>query len=131
MKYQVKVDGKVYEVEIEKVGGPKPLSMADFGPAPAPAPQAAPQPAPAPQAAPQPAPAASSGGGEQVTSPMPGNILRVVVNEGDQVTAGDVILILEAMKMENEIVAPVDGKVALKVRAGETVDTDQLLAEIN
>ncbi|WP_138159851.1 biotin/lipoyl-containing protein [Peptoniphilus catoniae] len=135
MKYQVKVDGKVYEVEVEKVGGaPKSLSMADFA-APAaptaPAPQAAPaapKAEPAPQAAP--APAASTGG-EQVIAPMPGNILKVLVNDGDQVAAGDIVVILEAMKMENEIVAPTAGTVTMKVKAGETVDTDQLIAEIN
>ncbi|WBW49953.1 biotin/lipoyl-binding protein [Peptoniphilus equinus] len=151
MKYQVKVDGRVYEVEVERAGGSsRPMSMADFGapqapaapqyvapqPAPqyvAPQPAPTPQPAPAPQAAPQPAPApakAPSGNGEAVESPMPGTILRVNVKDGDTVSAGDVILILEAMKMENEIVAPADGTVSLNVKQGDTVDTDQVLAEI-
>ena len=135
MKYQVKVDGKVFEVEVEKVGGaPKSLSMADFGQPAAPvapaAPQAAPQ--PAPQAAPAPAAApAASGSGENVVAPMPGNILKVLVNDGDKVSAGDVVVILEAMKMENEIVAPADGTISMKVKVGETVDTDQLIAELN
>ena len=61
---------------------------------------------------------------------MPGTVLRLNVNSGDTVAAGDVILILEAMKMENEIVAPCAGKVTLKVTAGETVDTDALLASV-
>lgn len=136
MKYQITVDGKVFEVEVEKVGGGhKSLSMADFGaPAAAPVQQAAPAPAaaPAPQAAPAPAaaPAAASTGGEQVISPMPGNILKVNAAEGSHVEAGDVILILEAMKMENEIVAPCAGTVSVKVKSGDTVDTDQLLAEV-
>ena len=135
MKYQVKVDGKVFEVEVVKVGGaPKSLSMADFGQPAAPAaPQAAPaapQAAPAPKAEPAPAPAAS-GSGENVVAPMPGNILKVLVNDGDQVSAGDVVVILEAMKMENEIVAPADGKISMKVKVGETVDTDQVIAELN
>lgn len=135
MKYQVTVDGKVYEVEVEKVGAAhKSLSMSDFGMAPAqpvqPVQQAPVQQAPV-QAVPvqQAAPAASTGG-EQVISPMPGNILKVNVSEGQQVNAGDVILILEAMKMENEIVASCAGTVSVKVKAGDTVDTDQLLAEI-
>lgn len=138
MKYQVTVNGKVFEVEVEKVGGGyKSLSMADFGAAApvapvapvAPAAPAAPAPAAAP-AAPAAAPAAASTGGEAVASPMPGNILKVNVNDGDSVNAGDVILILEAMKMENEIVAPCAGTVSVKVKAGDTVETDQLLAEV-
>ncbi len=139
MKYQVKVDGKVFEVEVEKVGGgygsltPGSLTAA---PAAAPvAPAAAPvaPAAPAPQqAAPAPAPAAApaAGGAGDVVSPMPGTVLKLNVNNGDTVASGDVILILEAMKMENEIVAPCAGKVTLKVTAGETVDTDALLAVV-
>ena len=143
MKYQVKVDGKVFEVEVEKVGGGyQSLTPASLTAAPvaAPvAPQAAPAPAapvqaaaPAP-AAPAPAPAAApaaSGGSGDVISPMPGTVLRLNVNNGDTVASGDVILILEAMKMENEIVAPCAGKVTLKVTAGETVDTGALLAVV-
>lgn len=134
MKYQVKVDGKVFEVEVEKVGGGyQSLTPASLTAAPvaAPvAPQAAPAPAaPVQAAAPAPAPAASGGAGE-VVSPMPGTVLRLNVNNGDTVASGDVILILEAMKMENEIVAPCAGKVTLKVTAGETVDTDALLAVV-
>ena len=135
MKYQVKVDGKVFEVEVEKVGGGyQSLTPASLTAAPVAAPvapraapaQAAPVPAPA---APAPAPAASGGSGD-VISPMPGTVLRLNVNNGDTVASGDVILILEAMKMENEIVAPCAGKVTLNVKAGETVDTDALLASV-
>lgn len=140
MKYQVKVDGKVFEVEVEKVGGgyqsltPGSLTAAPAAPA-APAPQAA-APAPAAPAEPAPAPAApaaapaASGGSGDVVAPMPGTVLKVNVNSGDTVASGDVILILEAMKMENEIVAPCAGKVTLNVKAGETVDTDALLASV-
>ena len=142
MKYQVKVDGKVFEVEVEKVGGgyqsltPASLTAAPVAapvapqaaPAPAPVQAAAPAPA-APAPAPAAAPAASGGSGD-VISPMPGTVLRLNVNNGDTVASGDVILILEAMKMENEIVAPCAGKVTLKVTAGETVDTDALLAVV-
>ena len=149
MKYQVKVDGKVFEVEVEKVGGgyqsltPASLTAAPVAapvapqaaPAPAapvqaaPVQAAAPAPAPAP-AAPAPAAPAASGGAGDVISPMPGTVLRLNVNNGDTVASGDVILILEAMKMENEIVALCAGKVTLKVTAGETVDTDALLAVV-
>ena len=141
MKYQVKVDGKVFEVEVEKVGGgyasltPASLTAAPAAPAPqaaAPAPQAAaPAPAPAAPAEPAPAaPAAPAGGAGDVVAPMPGTVLKVNVNNGDTVASGDVILILEAMKMENEIVAPCAGKITLNVKAGETVDTDALLASV-
>ena len=140
MKYQVKVDGKVFEVEVEKVGGGyQSLTPASLTAAPAaPAPQAA-APAPAPAApaaptAPAPAPAAPAaapaGGAGDVVAPMPGTVLKVNVNNGDTVASGDVILILEAMKMENEIVAPCAGTVTLNVKAGETVDTDAVLASV-
>ena len=127
MKYQVKVDGKVFEVEVEKVGGGyQSLTPASLTAAPAAAPAA-----PAPQAAAPAAPAAApAGGAGDVVAPMPGTVLKVNVNNGDTVAEGDVILILEAMKMENEIVAPCAGKVTLKVTAGETVDTDALLAVV-
>ena len=132
MKYQVKVDGKVFEVEVEKVGGgyasltPGSLTAAPAAPV-APAPQvAAPAPAPAAPAAPAPA----AGGAGDVVAPMPGTVLKVNVNNGDTVASGDVILILEAMKMENEIVAPCAGTVTLNVKAGETVDTDAVLASV-
>ncbi|MGO1580580.1 MAG: biotin/lipoyl-containing protein [Peptoniphilaceae bacterium] len=128
MKYQVKVDGRVFDVEVEKIGGgAKPLTMADLT---APSAPAAPvqQAAPAPTPKAEPAPAST--GGEKVISPMPGNIWKVVAKEGSKVSAGDVILILEAMKMENEIVAPCDGTVSIKVSEGQAVDTDALLAEV-
>jgi hypothetical protein len=131
MKYQVKVDGKVFEVEVEKVGGgyasltPGSLTAAPVAPV-APAPAAA----PVAPAAPAPAAAPAAGGAGDVVAPMPGTVLKINVNNGDTVAAGDVILILEAMKMENEIVAPCAGKVTLKVTAGETVDTDAVLASV-
>ena len=133
MKYQVKVDGKVFEVEVEKVGGgyssltPTSLTAAPQAPV---APAAAPVQAAPVAAAPAPAAAPAAGGSGDVVAPMPGTVLRLNVNSGDTVAAGDVILILEAMKMENEIVAPCAGKVTLKVTAGETVDTDALLASV-
>ena len=143
MKYQVKVDGKIFEVEVEKVGGgyqsltPGSLNAAGaFQPQAQPVQQQAqPAPAPAPAAAAAPAapaaPAASGSGADgEVVSPMPGKILKVIADNGAHVEAGDVILILEAMKMENEIVAPIAGTVSLSVSVGQTVDTDALLATV-
>lgn len=125
MKYVVTINGKQYDVEVEKVsGGYKPMSMgAKAAPAPAAPAPAAPAPAPAaPKAAPV------SAGDNTVTSPMPGTILGVKVKEGDAVKAGQLVIILEAMKMENEIVAPADGVVAsVAVKEGDTVETDATL----
>ena len=137
MKYQVKVDGKIFEVEVEKVGGgyqsltPGSLNAAGaFQPQAQPVQQQAQPAAPAP-AAPAAAPAASGSGADgEVVSPMPGKILKVIADNGAHVEAGDVILILEAMKMENEIVAPIAGTVSLSVSVGQTVDTDALLATV-
>ncbi len=111
-KYRVNVNGTAYEVEIEEMTG-----------APAAAPAAA-----APAAAPAPA---ASGAGESITSPMPGNILAVNVAAGDMVRKGQVLMILEAMKMENEIMAPHDGKVtAVAVTKGAAVESGALLCTI-
>lgn len=126
MKYVVTINGKKYDVEVEKVsGGYKPMSMSTpaAAPVPAPAPVATPAPAPAPKAA-----APASAGSSVVTSPMPGTILGVKVAAGDTVKSGQVVVILEAMKMENEIVAPADGVVeSVSVKVGDTVDTDATL----
>lgn len=114
-KYVVTLNGKNYEVEVEKNTAKITNTTAAAAPAAAPAPKAAPAPAPvaAPAPAPAPAPvAAAPAGGANVTAPMPGTVLNVVAPVGTAVKAGDVILILEAMKMENDIVAPCDGTVA-------------------
>ena len=114
-KYRVNVNGTVFEVEVEDITGT--AAAAAPAAAPAPAPVAAPVAAPAPVAA---APA----GGESVTSPMPGNIVKVNVSAGQAVKSGDVLIILEAMKMENEIVAPHDATIAqILVDNGAKVDT--------
>lgn len=124
MKYKVTLNGKTYEVEVEKG---KAILLDEYEAlAPAPAAEAAPAPATAPAAPAAPAPAApvDLAAGETVSAPMPGNILRVDVNQGDTVKAGQILIILEAMKMENEIVAPKDGTVAQVVTSkGAVVDT--------
>ena len=110
-KYRVNVNGTVYEVELEDITGS----------APAAAPVAAPAAAPA-------APAAPAGAGEKIAAPMPGNILAVNVAVGDSVKKGQVLMVLEAMKMENEIMCPCDGKVtSVNVSKGSTVETGTLL----
>lgn len=124
MKYVVTLNGKRYEVEVSESDAVL-TSVSNAAPA-APVPVAAPVAAPA--AAPA-APAAAAVSGTQVISPMPGTILKVNASEGQAVKAGDVIFILEAMKMENEIVAPCDGTIKqILVTKGSTVDTDQILA---
>ena len=125
MKYKVTLRGKTYEVEVENGEVMLLDEYEAYAPAapvaPAPAPAAAPA-APAPAAAPA-APAATAAG-EVVKSPMPGNILKINVSVGQAVHEGDILVILEAMKMENEILAPRDGSVAQVVTTqGATVDT--------
>ena len=108
-KYKVNVNGTAYEVEIEEMTG-----------APAAAPVAA-----------APAAPAASGAGESITSPMPGNILAVNVAAGDAVKRGQVLMILEAMKMENEIMCPCDGTVtSVSVTKGTAVESGTLLCII-
>ena len=122
-KFNITVNGTAYEVEVEEVraGG----AAAPRAAAPAPAPAAAPA---APAAAPA-APAKAAGAGEQsVDAPMPGKIIEVKVSVGQAVKAGDTLLILEAMKMQNEIAAPADGTVkAVNVSAGQSVKVRESL----
>lgn len=116
-KYRVNVNGTVYEVELEEITG-----TAAAAPVAAPA---APAPAPAAPVAAAPA------GGEKVTAPMPGNILSVNVAAGDTVKRGQVLLILEAMKMENEIMSPCDGVIAsVNTSKGSAVESGALLCVI-
>lgn len=104
--FQVKVNGVSYQVEIEEVAG-------GFAPAPVPPPAAAAlAPVPAPAAPAPAAPAVPVAGGEKINSPMPGTILNVRVSAGQSVQKGQVLCILEAMKMENEIISPRDGVLA-------------------
>ena len=132
MKYKVTLNGRTYEVEVE---AGKAMCVAEYEAyAPAAAPVAAPvaaAPVAAPAAAPAPA-AAAPVAGEAVTAPMPGNILKVVVSAGQAVKEGDLLLVLEAMKMENEIFAPKDGTVAqVLVSKGSTVDTGATMVVLN
>ena len=104
-KYKVNVNGTAYEVEIEEMTG-APVAAAPAAPA-------------------------DSGVGESITSPMPGNILAVNVAAGDMVKKGQVLMVLEAMKMENEIMAPHDGKVTVvAVTKGAAVESGALLCTI-
>ena len=121
-KYNVTVNGTAYEVTLEAVDA----SEVKTSPAPAAAPAAAPAPTPAA------APAAHvSGGKETVSSPMPGNILAVNVANGAAVKKGDVLMILEAMKMENEIMSPCDGTIlSVNVTKGASVETGAVLCVI-
>lgn len=115
-KYRVTVNGTAYEIELEELTG--------AAPAPAAA-TAAPAPAPVPAA-----PAAPAGG-EQITAPMPGTILAVNVAQGQAVKKGDVLMILEAMKMENEIMCPRDGTVvSVNTSKGAAVESGTLLCVI-
>ncbi len=127
MKYKVTLNGTTYEVEVEH--GQAMLideyeAVAPAAPAPVAAPAPAAAPAAAPVAAPAPAAAAVTAQGEVVASPMPGVILNVKVTQGQAVKKGEILVILEAMKMENEIVAPRDATVAQVVTSkGSNVDT--------
>ena len=124
MKYKVTLNEKTYEVEVEAGKSMLLDEYEAYAPAPAPAAVPAPAPAAAAPAAPAPAPAAVTAAGDTISAPMPGNILRIEVNQGDAVKKGQTLLILEAMKMENEIAAPRDGTVAQIVTAkGAVVET--------
>ena len=112
--YKVTVNGNVYEITLEVV------DKADIKAASAPAPAAAPAPV-----------ASAPAGGEAIKAPMPGTILKVNVSNGQAVKKGDVLFVLEAMKMENEIMAPCDGTVnGVAVNAGASVETGTALCTL-
>ena len=119
--YKITVNGNVYDVTVEETGSvaSAPVAMAN-----AMAPKAAPA---APKAV-----AAGNDGAVKINAPMPGKILSVKASVGASVKKGDVILVLEAMKMENEVVAPSDGTIAsINVNEGSMVETGELLASLN
>lgn len=122
MKYVVKINGVTYEAEVEEVGGQAPV-------------QAAPKAAKAPvQAAPKAAAAAPQGaaGGQTISAPMPGTVLKLNVKAGDSLKKGDVVIVLEAMKMENDITMPADGVIAsVNVTQGASVNTGDVLVSFN
>ena len=119
--YTITVNGNVYDVTVEEGTG------STAGAAKAAAPKAA-----APKAAPKAAAPAGAQGAVKVNAPMPGKILKVNVNAGAAVKKGDVLLVLEAMKMENEICAPQDGTVAtVECAAGDSVESGKVLVSMN
>ena len=141
-KFIVQVNGVQYDVEIEEIGGacaPAAMPAAQSAPAPAPAAQSAPaapapsvpaaQSGPAPAAPAQSAPAAAqSMGGEAIKAPLPGTVLDIKVAPGQNVAKGDVLFVLEAMKMENEILAAHDGVIAsVNVQKSSSVNSGDVL----
>ena len=121
--YTITVNGNVYEVTVEEGGAGAPVAAAPVKTA-----------APAPKKAAAPAPAAPAGaqGSVQIVSPMPGKILGIKAKAGDAVKKGQAVIILEAMKMENEIVAPQDGTLAsINVNEGASVEAGAVLATMN
>lgn len=133
-KFNIKVNGQAYEVEVEEVAGgfaPAPVVPVAAAPAPAVAPVAAPAPEKAEvKTAPAPAPVAAPAGSTQLKAPMPGTVIDFKATNGAAVKKGQTVLILEAMKMENEIVAPADGVITFVASKGASVNTDDLLAVI-
>ena len=130
MKYKVTLNGRTYEIEVE---AGKAMLLDEYEAIAPAAPAAAPVAAAAAPAAPAAAPAAPAvtGAGEPVNAPMPGTILKVNVKQGDAVKSGTILCVLEAMKMENEILAPKDGTVTqVVVSKGSSVDTGAPLVVI-
>ncbi len=121
--YRITVNGVAYDVAVEELGaGAAPVAAAPVAAAPV---------AAAPVAAPAPA-ASGAAGSVTIESPMPGKILAIKANAGQAVKKGDVVMILEAMKMENEITAPEDGTVAsINVAVGDSVESGDTLASLN
>ena len=135
-KFNIKVNGQAYEVEVEEVAGgfaSAPVVPVAAAPAPVATPVATPAPAEKAEvktAAPAPAPVATPAGGTELKAPMPGTVIDFKATNGATVKKGQTVLILEAMKMENEIVAPADGVITFVASKGASVNTDEVLAVI-
>ncbi len=129
-KYRITVNGKTFDVDVEEVGVQR-TSVSSYAPAPAPVAAKAPSapvPAPAPKAV---KPAGSTSGSNVMKSPLPGKILKVMATPGSSWKKGETLLIIEAMKMENEILAPRDCTVEeVAVEANQTVKTGDLLLKL-
>ena len=126
--FQVTVNGNIYQVEVEELQGG---NVAPVTSAPVAAPAATPAATPATPKAPA-APAAAPAGATKIEAPMQGKIVAVKVNVGDSVKQGEVVIVLEAMKMENEIVSPAAGKVAsVHVTVGQQVNAGDLMISMN
>ena len=120
-RFNVTVNGVQYDVVIEEVGAAAPASVA--------APVATPAPAAAPAASPAPVGAAGS---VTVKAPLQGTIMKVMVKPGDNVKKGTPVCVIEALKMENDVVAPEDGVVAsVNIKSGDSVKTDEVLLTLN
>jgi biotin carboxyl carrier protein len=129
-RFNITVNGVTYDVAVEEVGGAAPVVAPTPVAAPAAAPvAAAPVAAPTPAAAPAPI---GNAGAVAIKAPMPGTIVKMNVSAGAAVKKGDVLCVLEAMKMENDICAPQDGTVAtVNVQSGSSVQTDEVLVTLN
>ncbi|MTD42182.1 acetyl-CoA carboxylase biotin carboxyl carrier protein subunit [Erwinia sp. CPCC 100877] len=130
-KFKIAIDGKEYLVEMEEIGGVPQNTVPQAAapvPAAAPTPDATAEPTPEPTAAPT---SSAPAGSDAMTSPMPGTILKILVNVGDEVKENQPLMILEAMKMENEVVASANGKVTgIHVTLGQVVNAGDPLITI-
>lgn len=116
-RFQIRVNGKAFDVEVEELRASAPQQSVS-----------APAPAPSPAAPAKPQPPATPLSGEVIVTPLPGNVLRVLKKAGEPVKAGDAVIIIEAMKMENEIVAPRDGVISgISAQTGTSVQTGEAL----
>lgn len=124
-KFNIKVNGKAYEVEVEEVGSLAPSFTAPAAPAVS-------APVNETKSAPAPAPAPVNAGSSSIKAPMPGTINAVKVTAGESIKKGQVVAVLEAMKMENEIMAPEDAVVAsVAVSQGQSVNTGDVIVTLN
>lgn len=133
-KFKVTVNGNTYEVAVEEINGSYSISAPVQMPTPAPVPVPAPVTTAPVNTAPAPAPVAQKtevpSDGTKLKAPMPGTILKIVAQSGTAVKKGDVVVVLEAMKMENDIVSPADGVVNIQINQGDNVSSGDVIAII-